>query len=206
MKTDQDKFWKGKFGNEYISRNNNKRLIASSISLFSNALKSTSTCVQSAIEFGCNIGINLSALHELLPDSDLSGVEINPDAASIARNNTNAEIFESSILDIDINKTYDLTFTKGVLIHINPNHLVDVYKKLYNYSDKYILVAEYYNPSPVSIDYRGHEERLFKRDFAGELMDMYQDLILVDYGFVYHKDTTFPQDDISWFLMSKRLS
>jgi spore coat polysaccharide biosynthesis protein SpsF len=27
---------------------------------------------------------------------------------------------------------------------------------------------------------------------------------LVDYGFAYHRDPNFPQDDITWFLLEKR--
>jgi spore coat polysaccharide biosynthesis protein SpsF len=92
---------------------------------------------------------------------------------------------------------------KGVLIHINPDMLQVVYEKLYESSSKYILVCEYYNPAPVTINYRGHEDRLFKRDFAGELMEKYTDLTLIDYGFAYKRDPSFPQDDITWFLLSK---
>jgi spore coat polysaccharide biosynthesis protein SpsF len=65
------------------------------------------------------------------------------------------------------------------------------------------LVAEYYDPKPVTLKYRGHDNKMFKRDFAGELLDKYQDLRLLDYGFCYHRDPSFPQDDISWFLMEK---
>ena len=64
-------------------------------------------------------------------------------------------------------------------------------------------MAEYYNPSPVTIEYRGEKDKLFKRDFAGEMLDKYQDLKLIKYGFIYKRDTTFPQDDITWFLMEK---
>lgn len=78
-----------------------------------------------------------------------------------------------------------------------------MYKKLYDCTNKYILLAEYYNPKPVAINYRGHENTLFKRDFAGELMDKFPDLTLRDYGFVYHRDLAFPQDDINWFLLEK---
>jgi len=42
---------------------------------------------------------------------------------------------------------------------------------------------------------------LFKRDFAGELMDNFP-VELVDYGFQYHRDV-FPADDVTWFLMRK---
>ena len=64
-------------------------------------------------------------------------------------------------------------------------------------------MAEYYNPTPITIPYRGHTEKLFKRDFAGEMMDNFSELSLNDYGFAYHRDTAFPQDDISWFLLEK---
>jgi spore coat polysaccharide biosynthesis protein SpsF len=90
-----------------------------------------------------------------------------------------------------------------VLIHINPEQLDLVYQKLNASSKKYILIAEYYNPSPVMIPYRGNEDRLFKRDFAGEMLEKYTDLSLVDYGFAYRKDPIFPQDDITWFLLEK---
>jgi spore coat polysaccharide biosynthesis protein SpsF len=206
MKTDQEIFWKGDFGNNYIERNHNEELIASSTSLFSSILNSTDGDVASVIEFGCNVGINLASLKRLLPNSSVTGLEINSSAASVARELKGVEVIESSILEFNSDRAYDLTFSKGVLIHINPDHLTDVYKSLYDCSNKYIMIAEYYNPSPVSIDYRGYKDRLFKRDFAGEMMDIYSDLELVNYGFVYHRDTVFPQDDISWFLMKKKSS
>ena len=74
---------------------------------------------------------------------------------------------------------------------------------MYRASRRYVLIAEYYNPAPVAIPYRGHENKLFKRDFAGEMLERYTDLHLVDYGFAYRRDPVFPQDDISWFLLEK---
>jgi pseudaminic acid biosynthesis-associated methylase len=92
---------------------------------------------------------------------------------------------------------------KGVLIHINPAELPQVYDKLVSATGRYLLVAEYYNPVPVDILYRGHSDRLFKRDFAGEIMDRHVQMKLLDYGFVYHRDPQFPDDDFTWFLMEK---
>jgi spore coat polysaccharide biosynthesis protein SpsF len=93
---------------------------------------------------------------------------------------------------------------KGVLIHINPEALQRVYQNLYDASLKYICVCEYYNTVPVTVNYRGYADRLFKRDFAGELMDKFPDLKLVDYGFVWKRDNNFPLvDDITWFLLEK---
>jgi len=87
---------------------------------------------------------------------------------------------------------------------MNPDVLPQVYEKLFASCGRYLLIAEYYNPSPVAISYRGHSDRLYKRDFAGEIMDQYPQLQLLDYGFSYHRDLNFPQDDITWFLMEKR--
>ena len=92
---------------------------------------------------------------------------------------------------------------KGVLIHINPDFLSKVYEILHKSSKRYICVAEYYNPSPLEVSYRGHQGKLFKRDFAGEIIDKFKDVCLVDYGFVYHRDA-YPQDDITWFLLEKK--
>ena len=69
-------------------------------------------------------------------------------------------------------------------------------------SKRYILIAEYYSPQPSKIVYRGNKNKLFKRDFAGELIDEYK-LNLVDYGFFYNRDNLTPQDDINWFLLEK---
>jgi spore coat polysaccharide biosynthesis protein SpsF len=89
-----------------------------------------------------------------------------------------------------------------VLIHINPDLLPVVYQNLYNLSNRYIMVYEYYNPTPVSVEYRGHHDRLFKRDFAGELIDKFN-LKLIDYSFNYKREKYFPHDDATWFLLEK---
>ena len=91
---------------------------------------------------------------------------------------------------------------KGVLIHINPKQLNKVYEKVYSLSNKYILFAEYFSPNPEKIKYRNHKNKLFKRDFALEIMHKYKNLKLIDYGFVYHKDK-YPVDNLNWFLLKK---
>ena len=64
-------------------------------------------------------------------------------------------------------------------------------------------MVEYYNPTPVEVKYRGHSQKLFKRDFAGEMIDKYKSKIkLIDYGFVYNRDL-HPQGNLTWFLLEK---
>ena len=58
------------------------------------------------------------------------------------------------------------------------------------------------NPTPMAIEYRGHEDVLFKRDFAGELIDKFN-LKLINYGFNYNREKYFPNDDGTWFLLEK---
>jgi spore coat polysaccharide biosynthesis protein SpsF len=201
--TSQEEFWAGNFGTHYIDRNNNVELLASNLNFFSKALNQAGK-VSSCIEFGANIGMNLRALKHLYPNIALQGVEINQDAAKELKNFIGqACVFEGSIFNYQVTKKFNLSLIKGVLIHINPEMLPTVYDKLYEASESYILVCEYYNPSPVSIQYRGHSDKLFKRDFAGEMLDRFKDLTLIDYGFSYHRDPAFPQDDINWFLMKK---
>lgn len=201
--TPQEGFWAGEFGSEYIGRNDSQQLLASNLNFFTKALKQAGR-LGSAIEFGANIGMNLRALQLLYPDVALHGVEINPDAAAQLRLHIGQDnVYEGSIFNYPVEQQVDLSLIKGVLIHINPDMLPVVYEKLYTASRRFVLVCEYYNPSPVAISYRGHADRLFKRDFAGEMMDKYPDLKLVDYGFAYRRDPAFPQDDITWFLMEK---
>ncbi|GKV64857.1 MULTISPECIES: pseudaminic acid biosynthesis-associated methylase [unclassified Sporosarcina] len=199
-RTEQESFWAEKFGAEYIKRNQE---YINNIPFFSNILMKTSK-VESIIEFGSNIGMNLKAIRKLLPNVSLSAIEINSEAVKQLSELDEVEIYNESILDFQVDYCRDLVLIKGVLIHINPLYLNDVYELLYKTSNKYICIAEYYNPTPIEIDYRGHKGKLFKRDFAGEILDKYSDLELIDYGFVYHRDNNFPLDDVTWFLLRKK--
>lgn len=203
FKTQQEEFWAGQFGTDYISRNKSAQLLASNHAFFSRILGRTQG-VESVLEIGANVGMNIRALKNLLPEGDFWGVEINTEAHSeLSALIGEEKAFLGSALDVDLRVSFDLVFTKTVLIHIAPEHLEQIYKKLADLSHRYVLIAEYYNPSPVSVKYRGHEERLFKRDFAGEFLEHNTGFELVDYGFVYHRDRVYPQDDITWFLMKR---
>lgn len=203
FKTEQEKFWAGNFGDEYINRNKSEEYLASNLNFFSKAFNQIGR-PNSLIEFGANVGMNLRAIKLLFPKIDLFGIEINKTASGeLAKYIGEGKVFNGSIFDYLPNQKFDVSLIKGVLIHINPDMLNDVYSKLYESSNKYILICEYYNPSAVTVNYRGHSDRLFKRDFAGEMLERYSDTKLVDYGFCYKRDKAFPQDDITWFLLQK---
>ena len=202
FKTEQENFWADEFGNEYINRNQSEQHIISNVALFGQILRAAPQ-VKSIVELGCNIGLNLQALNRINNNFELCGYEINKTAALKARDLNVAKIVDGTILDaLPTNIQYDVSFTKVVLIHIKPAELNKIYENLYNLSKRYIVVCGYYNPTPVVVKYRGNDDRLFKRNFAGELIDKYN-LRLVDYGFTYHRDNYFPQDDMTWFLLEK---
>lgn len=202
FKTEQERFWAGEFGDNYITRNEDKKLLAAKISLWSNIVRDCGG-ISNCLEFGPNVGLNLLALGTLLPKLDMYGVEINEKASIECNRIDRCTVYNDSILEFVTEQKYDLVFTAGVLIHINPDELPRVYDKMYECAGKYIVIAEYYNPVPVEVNYRGNSGKLFKRDFAGEMMDRHPDLQLVSYGFGYHRDNNFPVDDITWFLLEK---
>ena len=202
--TPQEKFWAGDFGAGYIGRNAGERLRAANLALFAKILQRAPN-VGRVLEIGANIGMNLGALHALLPTAALSAVEINAEAATELRRLGYVDVFHGSVAEFQPGeRRWDLVFTKGVLIHLHADLLGSVYDKMADASSRYVMFCEYYNPVPVSVTYRGHEDRLFKRDFAGEFLDRRPEFHLVDYGFFYRRDPVFPQDDCTWFLLARK--
>ena len=203
----EEKFWSGNFGDSYIKRNSDKSLLKNNYSLFKKVLKKKK--FSNLIELGANVGLNIMAINKIFPNVKNYAVEINKTACQELSNNiSRCKVYNGSILDYNNysrnfeKKNWDLVILKTVLIHVNPNYLEKIYKILQKCSKKYLLICEYYSPRPVMVKYRGHKNKLFKRDFAGEIIDNYH-FKLDSYGFVYHKDQIAPQDDINWFLLKK---
>lgn len=203
FKTEQEEFWAGNFGDDYIIRNKDVDLVKCKINLFRQIIKRDLN-IKSVIEFGSNIGLNLLAIRSLLHNVEISAIEINTKAVRELKKIPNLKIYNKSLLNFVPDYQRDFVFTTCVLIHINPDMLNRVYDLLYQTSKRYICIAEYYNPTPVEIIYRGHRNKLFKRDFSGEILDKFKDLKLIDYGFAYHRDDQYNLlDDMNWFLMEK---
>jgi len=204
FKTEQERFWAGQFGREYSERNSPDKFLAANVAMFARIFSRLDN-LKSVIELGANIGLNLEAIESLLPEVQMEAVEINADACQILKQRLpKVGVSQASLLDYRPRARFDLVLIKGVLIHINPQQLPLVYEQLAALSARYVVIAEYYNPTPVSIEYRGHNDRLFKRDFAGEFLDKYPEFKIVDYGFIWRRDPLFAQDDLTWFLLERR--
>lgn len=208
MTTQQESLWAGEFGLDYTRRNADPRVgsIQANAMLFDKIMRHTFG-VKHVLEFGCGAGLNLAALNGRFPWLYLTGLDVNKEAVAEARKRLNAPqhmVFDGSILDgrPSVGADQDLVFTKGLLIHIHPNDLERAYQTLYDSTRQYILVCEYFSQDPVSIPYRGQPEALWKRDFAGDLLDAYDDLQVVAYGFAWRRDPD-PQDDLTWTILEK---
>lgn len=201
--TAQEDFWKGTFGDEYTNRNKGASYDKSQLIFWANIYRKIN--INSAVELGCNRGNNLKALRTIDPHLRLKGIEINQTAVA-ASQASGFEVMNDSITRENLlskSGPSNLSFVFGVLIHINPDLLAQAYKNLYEISDNYILISEYFSTSPQALDYRGETGKLWKRDFAGEFWKQYPDCKLVDYGFVWRYDPNAPIDDVNWFLFQK---
>tara|TARA_Y100001933_G_C18973893_1_gene553781 strand:+ start:383 stop:1066 length:684 start_codon:yes stop_codon:yes gene_type:complete len=203
--TEQEAFWSGSFGNDYTDRNEGEVIARSNLIFWAGVLKRTGL-ISDCFEIGCNRGLNLDAIKSLMPNCRTSGLEINSHAVKECADRGH-QVFEGTILApppvIRSSAIADLSIASGVLIHINPDGLKSTYELLHSLSRRFVLICEYFNPTPVAIPYRGHENRLFKRDFAREFWDHYPSMRLVDYGFIWSKDPIAPKDDRTWFLFEK---
>jgi pseudaminic acid biosynthesis-associated methylase len=204
--TPQVEFWRGEFGDDYTDRNLGTRAqLASRIAMWSEILKPlVGKMPNSILEVGCNLGINLRALRALTP-ATLLAVEPNEKAREVL---LNGGIVEATNLrggmaqSIDFaDGVADLAFTSGVLIHIHPDHLLPACKEIHRCANRYVACVEYFSDKPEMIRYRGHDDRLFKRDFGGYWMDNFPDLTVLDTGFAWKRTTGL--DNLTWWLFEK---
>ena len=77
-------------------------------------------------------------------------------------------------------------------------------KRMFDYSKNYILIAEYFNRTPVSIEYRGEMDKLFKSDFGKTFISNFN-VELIDYGFLWgHIYDNAGFDDVTYWLFKKK--
>jgi pseudaminic acid biosynthesis-associated methylase len=201
---EQQNFWANTYADEYIRKNSSfdqKMGVECWQKMLAKAGEITSI-----LECGCNIGRNIGFLDEVLPDASKSIIEISKPAFDFVTSQYNLEkSFNGAIVDSDFTDgEFDLVFTMGVLIHIHPDDLLANMRKMYEYSGKYILMGEYFNHTPVMIEYQGKKDKLFKCDFGKLFVDNF-DVAVVDYGFLWgHQYDRAGFDAITWWLFEKK--
>jgi spore coat polysaccharide biosynthesis protein SpsF len=199
-------FWSGQFGNDYTDRNSASleavrgrvRAWAQIFKAFGNDLP------KSVLEIGPNVGMNLRALPAFF-GPELYAIEPNAKARRVLIEDgvlPEAHLIEGFGHNIPLGDgAVELSFTSGVLIHVDPTLLDKTLDEIHRVSSKYIVCIEYFSPKPEVITYRDEQDLLFKNDFGGLYLDRFSDLELVDYGFFWKRMTSI--DDANWWLFKK---
>jgi pseudaminic acid biosynthesis-associated methylase len=187
--TEQIRRWTGTFGKEYTDRNAlaleqmdelyKKNYGITGTELYQEFLGGLERSIK-ILEVGSNIGNKLLVLQRL-GFRNLYGIEINGYAIEQARANTKGiNIIQASAFDIPFKDGFfDLVFTAGVLIHIAPADITRALKEIHRCSREYIWGSEYYADSYTEVRYRGHDNLLWKTNFARLYLDSFDDLELV---------------------------
>lgn len=167
--------WRGNFGNEYTARNKRSPLGARL-----NAWKAIfpQNC-QSVLEVGANVGQNLEAIAQISA-CDFYACEPNDYAREELVNlnlasplNVTADTADKLSFPIS---HVDLVFTWGVLIHVPPDKLIKSMQEIHRVSKRWIIAAEYFAPQEEMIQYRGHDNALWRRDYGSLYLDNFPDL------------------------------
>jgi pseudaminic acid biosynthesis-associated methylase len=204
LMNEQENFWRREYAAAYRQKNTGYDLDLG-VRAWREMLRRAGE-VESILECGSNIGRNIGALHALLPQARKSIIELSPEAYQIVLSRYPVEeAFNGTIVASNLPAGhFDLVFTCGVLIHIHPDELLTNMRKMFDYSRKFILIAEYFSRTPVSIEYQGRMDTLFKCDF-GKLFVQKFEVEVVDYGFLWgHVYDPAGFDDITWWLFRKK--
>lgn len=204
LNSEQEKFWATTYADDYIKKNSNfDNNLGSAV--WKLMLKETQGNFRNYLECGCNIGRNINQIKMVFPEAAPFIIEISKPAFEyVTAHHEFKNAHHGSILSSNFGEgRFDLVFTMGVLIHISPAQLLDNMAKMASLSNRYILIGEYFNRTPISIEYQGEKEKLFKRDFGKLFLENFK-VKLVDYGFIWgHLYDAAGFDDVTWWLFEK---
>jgi len=198
--------WSGEFGDRYTERNAaSTDAVRGRTRVWAEVFRHiVGDMPASALEVGPNVGLNLRGIQALAP-MDLWGIEPNPAARErlVADGVLPADrVIEGFGHEIPMaDRSVELAFTSGVLIHVDPSLLERTMREIHRVSSKYVFCSEYFSPKVETISYRGETDLLFKNDFGSLYLDLFPDLRLVDYGFFWRRTTVM--DDCTWWLFRK---
>lgn len=189
MLTQQMGFWSGEFGKEYTDRNAlsledldalyNSYYGITRVDLNAKFLEGISATAR-ILEVGANVGNQLLCLQKM-GFQNLYGIELQDYAVELSKTRTqHINLIQGSAFDIPYKDGFfDLVFTSGVLIHLDPANIKKALQEIHRCTSTYIWGHEYYAPEYTEIQYRGHSNVLWKADFAQLYLDSFDDLTLV---------------------------
>jgi len=126
--------------------------------------------VQTAFEFGTNIGANLRAIRACRAIK-AQGIEINADAVDAAQAQGLA-VTQCDLFKYQSSPMWDLTYTCGVLIHMSPEQVADAMEQVAASSKRYVMAVEYMDEQETMVNYRGSDDLLWRRPYGALYEEM----------------------------------
>ncbi|MCC7564553.1 MAG: methyltransferase domain-containing protein [Methanobacterium sp.] len=157
------------------------------------------------LEVGSNIGNQLHLLHNM-GFKNLYGIEINSHAIEKS-NKLNCElpiyVIKGEALNIPFKDSFfDLIYTSGVLIHINPKNIGNVISEIFRCSKRYIWGFEYFQDEGYNeIEYHGQNNMLWKTDFKKLYLENHPELKLIKEKHYHYLENNHLTDQM--FLLEK---
>jgi len=192
--TKQLKKWKNSFGKEYTDRNSFS--VAQLDNLYKKRYGLTRTKLNidfigklnkkiKILEVGSNVGNQLLMLQKM-GFKNLFGLEPLEYAVELSKKRLiGINIIRGSAFDIPFKDIYfDLVFSSGVLIHINPKDIRKAMKEIYRCTNKYIWGFEYFSEKYQEVNYRGEKNLLWKADFPRLYIQNFSDLKLIKVKYI----------------------
>jgi pseudaminic acid biosynthesis-associated methylase len=209
--TKQMEKWSGDFGKEYTDRNAfsleeldtlyKSKYGVTRTQLNQRFLEGMDRSIR-VLEVGSNVGNQLLCLQSM-GFVNLYGIELQSYAVELSKARTKRiNIIEGSAFDIPYKDGYfDLVFTSGVLIHINPSDIVWALREILRCTREYIWGFEYYADEHIEIIYRGHQELLWKADYAKLYLQQFEDLKIAKEERLKYSDS----DNIDTMFLLKKI-
>ncbi len=192
-----ERLWGGTFGDAYLERNRSAG--DGREPFWQNVIGSYGP--ESVLEVGCNVGGNLRWIAPRAR-GPVCGVEINPRALERLRADVpRAAGVQGRARELPFgDRSFDLVFTMGVLIHQPGASLGDVMREVVRCARRFVLCGEYFAPQTTEVGYRGETGALFKRDYGRLYQELAPSLVLRERGFL-GRDAGW--DDVTFWVFEK---
>lgn len=194
-----ERLWAGEFGDSYVERNFDAGVLREP--WWRGLLKRLAPAT--ALEVGCNLGGNLQWVAKELGHDAVTGIDVNEKAlVELRRRIPGVNAVHGRARDLPFaDRSFDLTYTMGVLIHQAPDELPDAMREVVRCSARYVMCMEYYAESEEEVPYRGHEGALYRRDYGSLYEQLAPELTLLDQGFLPKSDGAF--DDATYWVFER---
>ena len=208
---EQTAHWAGDFGRQYTDRNifspdqldlEYRKRYGISRTQMNDLLLGELDQSSLMLEVGCNVGNQLLLLQEM-GFNELYGIEVQSHAIELLRSRSRClRVAQGTVFQIPCRSTsFDVVFTSGLLIHLSPNDILAAMRELRRCTRKYLWGFEYYSEDYSEVNYRGHQNLLWKADFAKMYLQRFADLELINE--MRFKNIDNPANVDSMFLLQK---